>query len=513
MTASAPIPRETPPAVEVTGMTKRFGSLVALDDVSIRFAPGAFHAILGENGAGKSTLVKCIIGYYHADAGSVAIDGEVRQITNPRHAHHLGLGMVSQHFTLVPNMTVAENLVLGEEGLPAIIDWKKQYDILEAFQETMPFHLDLDRPVASLAAGEKQKLEILKQLFFNHRVLILDEPTSVLTPNEADQILGLMRQMADAGRLTVVLITHKLREVEEFAREVTVLRGGRIAGAGSTDEVTHTDMVRMMIGREEIAPPASRAGAPSGSTALEIRDLTVGNDKGLIAVSGANLRVEPGEIVGIAGVSGNGQRELVEVLAGQRQPEAGEILVGGTSYGRTRAEMRRMRVFLLPEEPLWNGFVRSMSVAENLAIRNFDEARNTRWSWFVRRQALRRQAEDLIGRFGIKAQGPDAGIETLSGGNIQRTLLARELSDEVAVLIAQNPCFGLDLSAVAEIRNRIMEVRNGGAAVLLISEDLDEILELADRIVVIFEGRLVYETPRQEADVHIIGRHMASHVQ
>lgn len=511
MTAVASPSATPPPAVAVAGMTKRFGALVALDDVSVRFGPGAFHALLGENGAGKSTLVKCMMGYYHADAGKIVVDGEERAVTNPRHAHHLGLGMVYQHFTLVPSMTVAENLILGEEDLPAVIDWKAQRRRLEAFMATMPFRLDLDAPISTLAAGEKQKLEILKQLFLGRRFLILDEPTSVLTPAEADEILGLMRQMADAGRITVVLITHKLREVEAFAREVTVLRGGRVAGCGRVGDVTHKDLVRMMIGRDTVAKPAARGAATRSGIAFEVQRLSVGNDKGLTAVRDVSLRVTAGEIVGVAGVSGNGQTEFVEALAGQRPVDTGDILVAGRPYHRTRAEMRAMRIFLLPEEPLRNGCVRTMSVAENLAMRNFDQPPNATGRWFMRRSALRRQARDLISRFGIKTQGPDARIETLSGGNVQRTVLARELSQPVSVLIAQNPCFGLDLNAVAEIRNRIIEVRNGGAAVLLISEDLDEILELSDRIVVMFEGRVVYETARTDADVQIIGRYMASH--
>jgi simple sugar transport system ATP-binding protein len=500
-----------PSSAEVLGMTKRFGELVALDDVSVRFESGGFHALLGENGAGKSTLVKCMMGYYHADAGRVIVDGKPRHITNPRHAHDLGLGMVYQHFTLVPSMTVAENLVLGEADLPNVLDWTAQHARLEDFMAGMPFRLDPERLVSGLAAGEKQKLEILKQLFLDHRFLILDEPTSVLTPGEADEILGLMREMADAGRITVLLITHKLREVEAFAREVTVLRAGRVAGEGKANELGHRDLVRMMIGRESVSPPAARAAAPAGEAALEVRDLRVGNDKGLTAVSGVDLEVRAGEIVGIAGVSGNGQTEFVEALAGQRAEDSGAIAVAGAPYGRSRAEMHDKRVYLLPEEPLRNGFVRSMTLAENLAIRNFDRRPNTLGGWFVNRAAIRRQARALIEHFKIKTQGPDARIETLSGGNVQRSVLARELSHDVAVLIVQNPCFGLDLNGVAEIRNRIVTARNAGAAVLLISEDLDEILELSDRILVMFEGRLVYETPRAEADVQTIGRYMASH--
>ena len=500
----------TPPAVEVAGMTKAFGSLLALDDVSIAFAPGSFHAILGENGAGKSTFVKCLMGYYSADSGTVTIDGERRDITNPRHAHHAGLGMVYQHFTLVPNMTVAENLILGEEEMPPIIDWRALRRRFEAFQEAMPFRLDPDRMVSSLAAGERQKLEILKQLFLGHRVLILDEPTTVLTPAEADEVLGMMGEMVARNRLTVVLITHKFREVLGFAGEVTVLRAGRKVGAGAVADLSHDDLVHMMVGRDRLPDPASRVSVPGRALALEINELTVTDDKGLTAVDRASIKVNTGEIVGIAGVSGNGQRELVEALAGQRAIESGGILVDGAPYARTRREMRNKKVFLLPEEPLRNGCVKSMTVAENLAFHNFDRRDNTVGGWLVNRAALRRQAIALIERYDIKTQGPDASIETLSGGNVQRTVLARELHEDVAVLIAQNPCFGLDIAAVAEIRNQIMNARNKGAAVLLISEDLDELLELADRIVVMFEGEFVYETPRERAEIAIIGRHMAS---
>lgn len=500
----------TPPAIEVIGMTKHFGRLVALDDVSMRFEPGSFHAILGENGAGKSTLVKCMMGYYRPDAGHIVVGDEERTISNPRHAHQLGLGMVYQHFTVVPSMTVAENLVLGEAQLPPILQWEAERKRIEEFQRAMPFKLDLDRPVASLAAGEKQKLEILKQLFLGRRVLILDEPTTVLTPAEADQILGLMREMAVKKQLTVILITHKLREVLDFARDVTVLRAGCRVGGGAAKGLTSDDLVRMMIGVEKIARAATRVETPRNAAHLELRNLTVENDNGLTAVRGVSLQVRAGEIVGVAGVSGNGQRELVEALAGQRQPASGEMFVRGAVYSPRRGEMRQRKVFLLPEEPLRNACVGAMSVAENLAFRNFDEPRNTRCRWLISRRAIRGQALDLIGRYAIKAQGAEARLETLSGGNVQRTVLARELSQEVSVLVAQNPCSGLDLAAVAEIRSQLMDARNRGAAVLLISGDLDELLELADRIVVMFEGTFVYETPRDRADVQTIGRYMAS---
>jgi len=499
-----------PPAVEVCGMSKRFGAVVALDDVSLRLRPGTVHAVLGENGAGKSTLVKCMMGYHRADAGRLLVDGLERAVTGPREAHALGFGMVYQHFTLVPSMTVAENLVLGRDDAPTVIHWPRERARIEAFLRGMPFRLDLDRSAATLAAGEKQRLEILKQLHAGRRLLILDEPTSVLTPDEADQILGVVRELARQGRLTVVMITHKFREVLGFADEVTVLRAGRRAGGGRVADLGRDDLVGLMLGTAAVPPPAPRAARDGASAPrLEVEDLTVRGDRGAVAVDGVSLGVRAGEIVGVAGVSGNGQRELVETLAGQRAPEAGEIRIAGAPYRRTRAEARRHRVSVLTEEPLRNACVRTMTVAENLALRGFDEPPIALGA-LVRRGVLRAQGQALIERFRIRAAGPDARLDTLSGGNVQRVALARELSRQPAVLVAQNPCAGLDVAATAEIRARIMEARNAGAAVLLLSEDLDELLELADRIVVMFEGRLVHETPRETADVHTIGRHMAS---
>ncbi|MFY0691666.1 MAG: ABC transporter ATP-binding protein [Paracoccaceae bacterium] len=505
------ISTKAPPKVSVRNLTKRFGALTALDAVSIDFEPGTFHALLGENGAGKSTLVKCLMGTYRADAGELEIGGTAVQINNPKQAQHLGLGMVYQHFTLVPSMTVAENLVLGEEDLSAVINWKAHRTQLQAFLDTMPFQLDLDRPVSSLSAGEKQKLEILKQLHLGSRFLILDEPTSVLTPEEADQILGLMRQLTEEGRVSVVLISHKLREVEAYADEVSVLRHGRLVGQGKVGELTKADMVHMMVGKDQVADQGARIAFEGAEVALSVRDLTVENDKGLPAVCEIGLDVRSGEIVGIAGVSGNGQTEFVEALAGQRTETAGEITVRGMPYHKTRKEMDALQIKLLPEDPLNNGCVRGMSVADNLSLRNFDKPPHAVGGFWLNRPAIRAAGEALIARFKIKTQGPDAAIETLSGGNVQRTVLARELSEEAKVLIVQNPCFGLDLKAVADIRGRIVEARNNGAAVLLISEDLDEIFELSDRIMVMSEGSLVFETSRSAADLHEIGRHMASH--
>jgi simple sugar transport system ATP-binding protein len=353
----------------------------------------------------------------------------------------------------------------------------------------------------------------VKQLYLHRRFMILDEPTSVLTPAEADEVLGMLRAMTRAGDVTVLMITHKLREVMAFADEVAVLRRGRLIGKGRTAELTPAVLAHMMVGTREIPQSHAKKTAGSrdgGAPRLNVRDLRVEDDAGRLAVDGLSLTVRGGEIVGVAGVSGNGQRELVEALIGQRARAGGEILVGGEPFRATRAEIRRHRVFSLPEEPLRNACVPGMSVAENMTLRSFDQPPVSSGPW-LRRRALRAQAERWIDAFRVKTQGADAPMSTLSGGNVQRAVLARELSEPVSVLIAANPVFGLDLAAVAEIHDRILAARNAGAAVLLVSEDLDELLELSDRIAVIFGGRIVHETATEKADIGVIGPCMAGH--
>ena len=496
--------------VEAIAMTKRFGEFTALDTVELKVAPGTFHALLGENGAGKSTLVKCIMGYYQPDEGDVIVDGRQRTIDNPRAAHALGLGMVYQHFTLVPAMTVTENLVLARAELPPVVRWDEEIEALEAFLDRMPFRVPLNAKVSAISAGERQKCEILKQLYLKRRFLILDEPTSVLTPGEADEVLGMLRQMVSAGDLTILMITHKFREVMGFADEVTILRRGKLAGNGHVKDLTPDTMARTMIGAEELTVQPARAGK-FGNPRLEIAKLNALDDGGQPAIRDLSLAIRAGEIVGVAGVSGNGQRQLVEVLAGQREAESGDIIIDGELYEATRAEMRRHKLSCLPEEPLKNACVARMSVADNLAFRTFDEPPFAKGGWWLDQAEFRERAGREIARYKIKTRSADTPIGELSGGNVQRAVLARELGDDVNVMIAANPCFGLDFAAVAQIHAEIMAVRNRGAAVLLVSEDLDELLELADRIVVIFNGQLVHETTASAADLTEIGRHMAGH--
>ncbi|MEA2903268.1 MAG: ral nucleoside transport system ATP-binding protein [Alphaproteobacteria bacterium] len=497
-------------AVEAVAMTKRFGEFVALDDVSLKVAAASFHALLGENGAGKSTLVKCIMGYYQPDAGAVLVGGREQPIGNPRAAHALGLGMVYQHFTLVPAMTVTENLVLARDELPAVVNWRKEMQELESFLETMPFRVPLGAKVSALSAGERQKCEILKQLYLKRRFLILDEPTSVLTPREADEVLGMLRGLVKKGDLTILMITHKFREVMAFADDVTILRRGQLAAKGPVKSLTPDAMARAMIGAEELTVQPARSGT-FGVPRLAIDRLDALDDAGQPAVRQASLTVHSGEIVGVAGVSGNGQRQLMEVLAGQREAERGEIRMGGEPYHATRKEMRRHKLSCLPEEPLKNACVARMSVADNLAFREFDRAPFALAGWWLNHARIREEAARQIDRYKIKTRTYDTPIGELSGGNVQRAVLARELGGKVDIMIAANPCFGLDFAAVAQIHAEIMAVRNRGAAVLLVSEDLDELLELADRILVMFNGQFVYEARASEADLTEIGRHMAGH--
>jgi simple sugar transport system ATP-binding protein len=502
-------------ALETFELTKRFGSFTAMDRVTIKVEPGSVHALLGENGAGKSTLVKCVAGSQRPEGGAIMIDGREHDIATPVVARALGIGMVYQHFTLAPGMSVAENLLLAGGRTPTLIDWKKERAALAAFLKTTPFRLPLDATPLGLAAGEKQKLELLKQLYLKPRLLILDEPTSVLTPQEADEVLSLVRAIARRGECTVLIITHKFREVMAYADDVTVLRRGRKVHGARVADSTPALLAQAMIGEsasaasavvaEGSAAPraATQAGAP---VALQVTGLAALGDRGTLAVQDLSLQVRRGEVLGIAGVSGNGQRELVEALVGQRPRVAGAVQVMGQPYAGKRRENRLLKLRALPEEPLRNACVGPLSVSHNMALRDFDEP-PLRRGW-LRYGAWRERARAWIDDYGVKTRGENAPIASLSGGNVQRAVLARELAGEINVLIAANPVFGLDFAAVAEIHARILQVRAKGGAVLLISEDLDELLELSDRIAVMSEGRIVFETAAAGADRRTIGAHM-----
>ncbi len=511
-------------ALDTVDLGKRFGAFTALAGVTMRVAAGSVHVLLGENGAGKSTLVRCIAGVHRPEEGSVLIDDRERDIATPVVARELGIGMVYQHFTSAPGMSVAENLLLAGGRAPAFIDWKTERAALAAFLRTTPFSLDLDATPSSLAAGERQKLELLKQLYLRPRLLILDEPTSVLTPQEADEVLAFVRAVARRGECTVLLITHKFREVMAYADEVTVLRRGRKVHAAVVATTTPDQLAHAMIGESaaDAAAVLNEGSAavrtptdPAAPWALEVENLDVPGDRGTLAVRGLSLAVRRGEILGIAGVSGNGQRELVEALVGQRHRLSGAVRVVGEPYSATREENRRLRLRALPEEPLKSASVADFSVAQNMALRDFDQPPFQGGSLpglqWLRFGAWRERARGLIAEYGVKTRGENAPIGSLSGGNVQRAVLARELGGEINVLIAANPVFGLDFAAVAEIHSRLLALRARGGAVLLISEDLDELLALADRIAVISDGQIVHETRAADADRRTIGAHMGGH--
>ena len=511
MTAATTVARRPEP-LEIHGLGKSFGAFRALDGVSLRVEPGSVHALLGENGAGKSTLVKCVMGYHRADAGRIVLGGAEVTPTSPRDAQALGIGMVYQHFTLVGNLTGAENLVLARRDLPFVLDWRREARDLASFLERAPFRVPLDTPVRALSAGEKQKLEILKQLYLRSRIVILDEPTSVLTPGEADEVLGRLRGLAADGTLSVLLITHKFREVTRFADEITVLRRGQVSGRGRVSELTPATMADMMVG----AAPATiavrgEAPEPPGPVQLGIRRLTAADDLGAPALRGIDLDVRAGEIVGVAAVAGNGQEQLVEVLAGQRPATGGAIRVHGRPYLPTRAAMRLHRVRCLPEEPLRSACVAGMSVAENLALHDFDRPPFAVAGLALSRPSLLARARRAIDDYGVRTRSAATPIGQLSGGNVQRVALARELADDVQVLVIANPCMGLDFRAVAEIHDRIRAARDRGVAVLLVSADLDEIFALADRVAVMSGGRIVHQTTPADADLAVLGQHMAGH--
>jgi general nucleoside transport system ATP-binding protein len=499
--------------LETYRLTKRFGSFTAMDAVSLTVRPGTVHALLGENGAGKSTLVKAIVGYHRPDEGAVMVDGREHDISSPIVARDLGLGMVYQHFTVVPGMTVAENLLLARGSLPMVVNWKAARTELAAFMASAPFKLPLDALPGELSAGEKQKLEILKQLFLKPRLLILDEPTSVLTPQEADEVLGALRDQAHAMACSVLMITHKFREVMAYADDVSVLRKGALVATGAVADHTPESLAAAMVGESSAAasalttPKWTREARAPGAVKLAIHALDVMGDRGEPAVRELALDVRRGEIVGIAGVSGNGQRELMQALVGQRARLAGRVTVDGEAFLARRAENRARKVRSLPEEPLGNACVGALSVAQNMALRSFDELPWARGG-LVRWGALRERARAWIAEYGVKTQGERAAIRTLSGGNVQRAVLARELSGDAELLLVSNPVFGLDFAAVAEIHGRLMAARNRGAAVLLVSEDLDELLALADRIVVMSEGRIVHDVPAAQATRQSLGAFM-----
>ena len=499
---------DTPPLLELRGITKRFGDLVANEDVGLTVAPGEVVAMLGENGAGKSTLMKVVYGLLRPDEGSVRMDGRPLEIGSPRDAMRAGIGMVTQEFSLVDTMTVADNCALSSVGWGRI-DRTELRARLEAAMQRIGVRLDPDALVGGLSIGERQRVEIVKALVHDCRVLILDEPTAVLTPQDIRALFAAIRRLQDAG-MGVLLVSHKLKEVAEISDRVVVLRRGRLVGERRTAEVSATELANLMMGVAESsgAPDAEAAAAvglrveeshaaPGDAAAepvLVVRDLVVDRD-GRRRLDGFTVTVDAGEIVGLAGISGNGQTELVEALCGRRDVTSGDISVSGQAITALPVADRLAAGLGRLTEDRRGSVVAHLTVEHNLVLE--DLASFTRRG-LLDRAAVRRHAEEMIDRFEIKAT-PTTPVGSLSGGNIQKVLLARTLHRRPRALVAAQPTRGLDIGAYRYVHQQLQDLRAAGGGVLLISEDLDELRALSDRIVVLLGGRVVGEVPAVDA--------------
>ena len=481
-----------PAAVEMIGITKRFPRVVANDGAHLKVERGEIHALVGENGAGKSTLVRILYGLYQADAGRIELDGRPARITRPGDAIARGIGMVHQHFMLIPPLSVAENVVLGSEPRRGpILDIAEARRTVAELSRRHGLELDPASRVGDLSVGLQQRVEIVKLLYRNASILILDEPTAVLTPPEVRSFFGILRSLAAAGK-TVLLITHKLAEVTEVAATVTVMRAGRTVARLPVAETSARRIAELMVGREPAAPPPSEA-RPPGDVVLSVEDLAVERGRGALAVDGISLSVRAGEIVGIAGVEGNGQTELVEAITGLRRPARGRITVGGVDV--TRGDPRRAAragVAHIPEDRQRRGLVLEFTVEDNMILGVHDRAPFA-GRLRIDRHAVRARAADLIRLFDVRPADPSAPARVLSGGNQQKVVLAREISRRPRLLVAAQPTRGLDVGATEFVHAQLVAERERGAAVLLVSADLAEVCALSDRILVFFRGRIAGE--------------------
>jgi general nucleoside transport system ATP-binding protein len=497
-------------AIELRGITKRFPAVVANDRIDFEAAAGEVHALLGENGAGKTTLSNILTGLYRADEGEILLFGERTEFGSPRDALDAGVAMVHQHFRLVLPFTVAENIVLGDHRDVGRAFVLRQGAIEERVAElSRRYRLAVDprARIWQLSVGEQQRVEILKALYQDARILILDEPTAVLTPQEADGLFQTIRAMAADGR-TVIFISHKLHEVKAVADRVTVLRRGRSIATLSAAEATPRSLAALMVGRE--VEVGRRAGGRSRSVArvLEVDELSADGDRGTTAVNNVSLVVHGGEIVGVAGVAGNGQRELAEAISGMRAATAGGVRVGRTLRNGDPRDAIAARVAYVPEDRLGTGVAPGLSVGSNVVLKSYREP-PVSLGPLLRLGRIRELARRIIEKYDVRTAGPEAPAWQLSGGNLQKVVLGREFSGEPVVLVAAAPTRGLDVAGIETVHSYLRDAAASGVGVLLISEDLDEILALADRIVVMYDGRIVGERDADHANVEELGLLMA----
>ncbi|HUX50152.1 MAG TPA: ABC transporter ATP-binding protein [Spirochaetia bacterium] len=493
--------------VELCNVVKRFPGVLANAGVCFDVVAGEVHALLGENGAGKSTLMRQLYGMYQPDEGEIIIDNAVHQFHSPADAIRAGIGMIHQHFMLVPTLTVAQNVALGQRSSrEPLLDMKLVSERIDRLSAEYGLQVDPKAYVWQLSVGEQQRVEIVKALYRGASLIILDEPTAVLTPQEVNDLFATLKRMVGEGH-SLVFISHKLHEVLSISDRVTVLRDGRVIGTRKTSEVTRSELVRMMVGRELkelIARPVKR-----GDVRLSIRGLNVSGDRGTEALRGVDLDIHSGEIVGLAGVSGNGQRELAECLAGIRKVTSGQITVGETNVTSATLNARvASGMAFIPEERMRDGAIRDFSVQENLFLHDHRSDAFSR-GIFLSFGRMAAHAIRLLSEFAVKTPSLDTPLKNLSGGNIQKLIMARELSRGPDILIAAQPTRGVDIGASEYIHQRLLMQRDTGTGILLISEDLDEIQSLSDRIAVIYEGRIVGIIERGQGTVDQIGLMMA----
>jgi simple sugar transport system ATP-binding protein len=495
--------------LELREITKRFGDVLANDHVNIVVKPGTIHAIVGENGAGKSTAMRIAYGFYTADSGEIVVDGQVRDLKSPHDAIALGIGMVHQHFMLVETMTVAENIVLGAEpGSAFALDLKSAAAQIRQLSEEFKLAVNPNEPVEHLSVGQQQRVELLKALYRHARLLILDEPTAVLTPLEVEEFFGILRRMREQGK-TVIIITHKLSEVLAISDEVTVMRDGKVVGRVQTKDTNAAELARMMVGREVLLR-VEKPDPQVGGSALEVRNLSVTTATGAKRVNDVTFEVRSGEIVGIAGVEGNGQTELIEALAGLVEPAqiTGEIRADGKNINNLGARLRReLGIGHIPEDRHRRGLLLEFSLAENsiLGVHYRPPIAAFVGNVFLDENAIQRRATEIIEGFDVRPPNAALPARSLSGGNQQKLIIGREYHVNPKVLLVSQPTRGVDIGAIEFIHRQLVALRDKGCAILLVSAELEEVTSLSDRLLIIHEGRIAGEVDPKVATLEEIG--------
>ncbi len=499
---------ETIRHLAMQNIVKRFPGVLACDQISIEIRAGEILAILGENGAGKTTLMNILYGLYHPDEGRIVVNDREVAIDSPRHACNVGIGMVHQHFMLVPNLTVTENVALGLYNTALFtLDLTAARQKILVVSEKYGLAVNPDAYVWQLSVGEQQRVELIKVLCLGANLLVLDEPTAALTPQETDELIALLKEMASQG-CSVIFISHKLNEVKALSSHVCVLRNGRLVYNGNTSEHSVEALAEKMAGRE-IHLPVSREKDNYGDVMLEIQDVWAKGEQETYALQGLSLDVKAGEIVGIAGVSGNGQKELADVINGLRPVEKGRIMVEKTDISRlSPQQIINQDVGYVPEDRLHEGTVPSFSVRENLIMKDYAKAPLTRYG-LLQQKTITGFAQQLVQRFQVKCPDVNTSCASLSGGNIQKVILARELTRNPKVLVTAYPTRGLDMGAAEYVHHQLLQARENEKAVLVISEELDELLNICDRIAVIYEGKILQILPRKDATKSSLGLLMA----